>query len=165
MNRITLLLLLLVPLYSYKGDHKFYVSVTQVDYSSEKQTLQIISRIFIDDIEEALRERYDKSIELSAYPENNQIDIYLNKYITQKLNISVNSKKVSFTFIGKEYLNDLMLCYLEIKNIASLNSIEVSNKILMDLFEEQQNIIHVKKSKQRKSLLLRNGKDKDVLNF
>ncbi|MEW7291011.1 DUF6702 family protein [Aquimarina sp. 2304DJ70-9] len=145
--------------------HKFYVSVTQVDYNKEEQSLQIISRIFIDDIEEILKERYDSSIILDPTKEASEVDEFIKKYLTQKLEFIVNNEEVSFTFIGKEYEDDLMICYLEIENITSLETIQISNQVLMDLFEEQQNIVHVKKEKQRKSLILEKGRDKGMLKF
>ena len=53
MKRIFILLgiCILFLLSSFTGAHKFYVSVTNVAYSEEEASLQIISRIFIDDLE------------------------------------------------------------------------------------------------------------------
>ena len=93
------------------------------------------------------------------------VEEYIKKYVEQKLTITVNGEDRNFDFIGKEYENDLILCYLEIKNVSYLEEIKVSNKILMDLFEEQQNIIHVKKGKKRKSLILEKEKEDGVLKF
>ena len=67
--------------------------------------------------------------------------------------------------MGKEYDNDLVLCYLEAENVSSLETIEVSNLTLMDFFEEQQNLIHVKKGKKRKSLILEKERDNGMLKF
>ncbi len=145
--------------------HKFYVSVTQIDYNEEEHSLQIISRIFIDDIEDLLIERYDESIRIDKSEENPKVDEYLKKYFDQKLVLQVNKREVSFVFIGKEYEDDLVICYLEVENIHSLESLKVSNEILMDLFEEQQNIVHVKKENQRKSLILEKGKSNGLLKF
>ncbi len=145
--------------------HKFYVSVTQVDYNEEEKSLQIISRIFIDDIEEVLQERYDNSLLLNSNEETDKVDQYLGQYFKQKLKFTVNGKEVSFIFLGKEYEDDLVISYLEIENINSLDTIEISNEILMDLFEEQQNIVHVKKEDQRKSLILEDGRSTGVLKF
>ncbi|TPN81656.1 DUF6702 family protein [Aquimarina algicola] len=150
---------------SFTTVHKFYVSVTQIDYNEEQNALQMITRVFIDDIEELLKERYDTSISIDTKESDVKIDQYLNTYFNQKLSCIVNGQKVTFTFIGKEYEEDLMLCYLEIENINKLQSIEVSNEILMDVFEEQQNIIHVKKGKQRKSLILEKGNHSGLLKF
>ena len=53
------LLFLLLPLFAFTVAHKFYISVTNVGYSDKDKSLQITSRIFIDDMEKALMERYD----------------------------------------------------------------------------------------------------------
>ncbi len=156
---------MLITLSSFTTLHKFYVSVTQVEYNKEQQTLQIISRIFIDDIEDLLKERYSLSIDFDEKEKNSVIDKYLTTYLNQKLVFMVNGKKANFVFIGKEYEEDLMICYLEIENVSSLKTIEITNEVLMDLFEEQQNIIHVKKENQRKSLILEKENNIGLLKF
>ncbi len=167
MNKILLLFLFVVsvPLSSFTTTHKFYVSVTQVDYNAKQQSLQIVSRVFIDDIEELLKERYDKSTNLDKDEESPGVDKNLAIYLNQKLQFVVNGEEVSFKFLGKEYEDDLIICYLEIENITSLNTIEITNQVLMDLFEEQQNIVHVKKGNQRKSLILEKEKGVGMLKF
>ncbi len=156
---------LLISMSSFTVVHKFYVSVTQIEYNEQQKSLQIISRIFIDDIEKVLRSRYDETIELVSQKHEAKVDKYLGAYLNQKLIITVNGQEVVFNFIGKEYDNDLVLCYLEVENVPELKTISVSNKALMDFFEEQQNIIHVKKGENRKSLILQKEKDKGMLKF
>ncbi|KZS41281.1 hypothetical protein AWE51_23030 [Aquimarina aggregata] len=145
--------------------HKFYVSVTQIEHNKEQQTLQIISRVFIDDIEDLLKIRYDESLTIDTTKDDPKLDEYLKKYLDQKIKIKVNDKDIAFNFLGKEYEDDLMICYLEVQNISSLEEINISNEVLMDVFEEQQNIVHVKKENQRKSLILEKGKSEGLLNF
>lgn len=162
---LIILSVFLVSLSSFTALHKFYVSVTQIEYKEEEKSLQIISRIFVDDIEEVLRKRYDETIELVSNEQEERVDQYLTTYLKQKLSIIVNGEEVFFNFIGKEYDNDLVLCYLEVENVESLKTIVVSNQVLMDFFDDQQNIIHVKKQKKRKSLILEKEKDQGMLKF
>ena len=58
-------LILMLPLFAFTTMHKYYISVTQINYLQEKQSVQITSRIFIDDFEKLLRERYDENITLA----------------------------------------------------------------------------------------------------
>ncbi len=166
-KKITGLVILLFIISSYTTVHKFYVSVTQIDYNESKKSVEIISRIFIDDFEKLLKERYDESIELMNKDEEKEknIDYYINVYLAQKLKIEINGKPIKYTFLGKQYDNDIMLCYLEIEGINSFDEITIENKVLMEVFEEQQNIIHVKKGKTRKSLILERENDRGLLNF
>ncbi|RZS91948.1 DUF6702 family protein [Aquimarina brevivitae] len=159
-------LIVLVTLFtSFTVLHKFYVSVTQIEYDAEEESLQIISRIFIDDIEDLIQVRYDESIVLSPVKESEKVNAYVENYFSQKFELQVNGTPVDYTFLGKEYKEDMMICYLEVKNIKALHSITVKNLILTDLFEEQKNIVHLKKGEQRKSLMLESGNGSGMLKF
>ena len=82
MNLTKLLLLILVlPLCAFTTMHKYYISVTQIDYLQEKQSVQITSKIFIDDFENLLRERYDESATLEDNDESSSLDVYIYKYL------------------------------------------------------------------------------------
>ena len=160
-----LLLLLIFPLISATSAHKFYVSITKIEYVKEKKSLQIITKIFTDDIEDALQHRYDPSISLDTKKETEAADEYLQKYILQKLNIKVNGKPVQLNFIGKEYDVDMLVAYIEVTNVPNLKSIEIENKVLMEMFPEQQNIIHLKTTNSRKSLMLDKDESSGKLKF
>ncbi len=161
---VIIALLAIISLSSFTA-HKFYVSVMQIDYNKEEQSLQIISRVFIDDLEEVLRKRYDDTIRLEVDKETDGAEEYIQKYFNQKISFLINGKESSFTYLGKEYEDDLIIFYLEIENVNSFESLEISNQILMDLFEEQQNIVHVKKENNRKSLILEKRRDSGMLKF
>lgn len=145
--------------------HKFYVSITKIEYVKEKSSLQIITKIFIDDIEDALQQRFDPSISLDTKKETEAADEDLKKYILQKINIKVNGKPVQLNYIGKEYDTDMVVAYIEVKNVKDIKTIEIENKVLMDLFPEQQNIIHLKTPKNRRSLILDKDEPKGKLDF
>lgn len=160
-----LLVILVLPLFAYTTAHKFYVTVTQVNYIKEKQSVQIISRIFIDDFEELIRQRYDEDITLDASKEEMLIDFYIERYLQEKIQIKINDSIKKLVFIGKEYEDDIIYCYLEIENIKAIKSFEITNQILFDLFDEQQNIVRTNINSKNKSFILISQNDKGVLNF
>ncbi len=145
--------------------HKYYVSVTQIAFIKEKKSVQIISRIDVDDLEFTLRERYDKNIDLTTIAENPIVDDYIQRYLKQKLEIKINTKEVDFNFIGKDYDNDQIVCYLEIEDIASISTIEISNTLLFDLFQEQKNLIKLKINDQVNNLIFTYDDRNQYLNF
>ncbi len=157
--------LLVIPFFAFTSIHKYYISVTQVDYVSSQQAVQIITRVFIDDFEALLRERYDGSITLMTDNEAQTTDPYIKQYLSEKLKIKINGKPAKFTFIGKDYDTDIMRCYLEIENVSKITSIEITNRILFDKFENQQNIIKTKINDKQKSFILMKQKDAALLNF
>lgn len=150
---------------SFTTMHKFYVSVTQFDYIEDRGELQITSRIFIDDLEKLLRERYDESITLAGDDEPDTVDDQIGKYLSQKITVSINGEQKTFEFLGKEYEDDIAICYMEISGITSIETLEIGNSVLFEIFEEQQNIIKTKINSKRKSFILIKENDKGLLNF
>lgn len=164
MNMKIILLFVGLTLSSFTAVHKFYVSVTEIEYNEKAESLQIISRVFIDDFEDLLKKRYDQNI-LLGEEETAGVESYIKKYLEQKLQIEVNSDSVEINYLGKEYENDMVILYLEVLNVNEFRTIQVKNTVLMDLYEEQKNLIHVEYRKKIKSLILTSGNEADKLNF
>ncbi|MBU2950308.1 peptidase E [Tamlana agarivorans] len=160
-----LLLLLILPLCAFSSLHKYYISVTQIEYIEEKASVQIISRIFIDDFERLLRERYDDGITLAGENESPEADAYIGRYLSDKLKIHINGADMQLKFIGKAYEADVMKCYLEIEGVQSIQTFGITNRILFDVFEDQQNIIKTKINSKQKSFILYPQKDYYMLKF
>ncbi|GEQ87100.1 hypothetical protein ULMS_26080 [Patiriisocius marinistellae] len=145
--------------------HKFYVSITKIEYVKEKQSIQIITQLFTDDLEDALSERYGKDVHLDSSKETKADVALFEKYLLSKLTILVNGNPVKYNFIGHKYDIDQVKAYIEITGIEAVNSMEIENTILMDKFENQQNIIHFKTGTSRKSLVLDKENPKGLLKF
>jgi hypothetical protein len=150
---------------SFNTLHKYYVSITQIEFVKEQQSVQIISRIFIDDFESVLRKRYDENITLDRGDDETQIDDYIKKYLLTKIEISINNQEVIPNFIGKKYDDGIMHCYLEIENIKSIYTFQIKNKVLFDMFEDQKNVIRTNINNKNKTVVLTAQNDKGLLNF
>ncbi|WP_445385590.1 DUF6702 family protein [Robiginitalea sp. IMCC44478] len=158
---------LLVAVSVLSGLHKFYVSVTNVDYSEKDQAIQMISRVFIDDMEAVLLERYDFRARLATPNESAQANDYIEKYFKAKFKLTVNGKVKDYKFLGTRYENDLLICYMEVSGIekTALESVGIENEVLTDLFEEQKNLVHFNILGSKKSVVLIRGNNKGMLNF
>ena len=145
-------LLLITQIISHVEFHEYYVSTTEVDYIKEKNLMQITIRIFIDDFEEIVKQ---KNNNLKVAPDSNskKINEILNQYIFEKFKISVNDQELIYEFIGKEYKSDMIQAYYEAEINNIIKNISFENYILFDYFKNQQNIIHYKNDKFRKSFL------------
>ncbi len=155
---------LFIPLLSFTA-HKYYLSLTQIEYNKNDKSLQIIINVFMDDIEKALNEDYTIDLKLTTKEEHKESDLYFEKYLNEKLNFIVNEKNVDFVYLGKEYEGDLVYFYLEIPKVETPTSLELSNKILLEHFSEQQNVVKMKVGKKRRSKILNKENDKALLNF
>ena len=147
------LILLLIPLMSFSA-HKYYLSLTQINFSSKSKSVQIIINVFMDDIETALNKDYDIDLQLTTEKELKGNDVYFEKYLNEKLHFKVNTIDQKFNYIGKEYEGELVYFYLEIENINAVDQITISNKILVKHFPKQENLIKSKVGKVNKSVLL-----------
>lgn len=161
------LLVLLLPLFSFVNSHKFYLSSTEVDYSEKDKTFQVVSRYFIDDFENMLKERYSIVPQLTSEKEMENIDSYFNQYLHDHFFIKINGERIKLTFIGKEYDNDVVKVYMESEkiNIKSVRHIEIKNTTLFEMFDSQQNIVHVAINSISKSYNLYEGNEKAMLKF
>lgn len=157
--------MLLIPLLSFTVYHKFYLSVTDVNYREKDQAIQMISRYFVDDMEKLLIQRYGIQPKLMSNQELDDIDTYIERYLRDKFVIFINEKKVNWNFIGKQYDVDVMKVYLEIPDIAKdrFQSIGIESQVLYGVYPEQKNVVHIKVNDLKKSYVLIKESDKAEL--
>lgn len=146
--------------------HKFYVGVFQVNYAAEKKMLQITSRIFIDDLNNAMEKKYHKKTFVGTSKETQEdIDLF-KKYLSENFSIKVNGQLKTITFLSKEVeADDVLVCYSRIKDIEKFKTLEISNTILVDWNSEQQNITHISAFDTKKSVLFTQSSRKEVLKY
>lgn len=166
MKKIFALLLILVLASSFaKKDHETYLSVTEIEYKEDKNSLQIISRVFIDDLEDVLSKRYQQEISLSYKEDLEKNKAVMERYINKKLHITINGKKQPLKLLGSKFDADQIVMFIEGTNIQKFDKITVENLILTDLFDSQKNIVHVKKGEEIESMLLVKGNGSKTINF
>ncbi|MBW8243729.1 hypothetical protein K1F50_13035 [Muricauda oceani] len=165
--RMAILPLVMLLLLSFSSAHKYYVSVTNIAYSEDDKAFQVTSRVFIDDLDRLLKERYGIEAKLATPKESELADEYIEKYFRAKFAVELDGKRVQFNFLGKRYDTDVVICYLEIPNVklSETKSMSVQNEVLMDLFDDQQNVVHVKWDGNKKSFMLIRQNNKGMLNL
>ena len=145
--------------------HKYYLSLTQIEYNKDQKSLEIIINVFMDDIELAINKEYDVDLRLTTNQELEDVDSYFQKYLRENFRFLVNNELVNYNFIGKEYEGDLVYFYLEVNLRNSPVSLEIVNTILITYFEQQQNVIKFKNGSNRQSKILSKTTNKALLNF
>jgi hypothetical protein len=152
MNKFKLLLIIFCLGFS---SHKYYVSTSLFNFT-DTNSLQITIRLFKDDFKDALKKKYsinrvltDQVLIDSTFHSN------INNYFNSFLTVSFDGVKTKLNFLGLENKNEMFVFYLEIEKLPSFNVISLDNKLLFDLYSEQQNIIHVRKNGIKKSFISR----------
>ena len=158
----TIFILFLLPLFSFNL-HKIHVSLTNIVYKKESKTLQITTRVFIDDIENIINKKYGLKLEFDTEKETSETDKYLKKYFEENLKITLDNQEITLSYLGKEYDEDIVYVYFEMENIPDFKQIEVKNTVLFDLFDDQQNIIKIKDETTQKTFFLKPNHFKEIL--
>ncbi|MCG9972283.1 DUF6702 family protein [Christiangramia crocea] len=146
-------------------DHETYLSVTEIEYDREEQSLQIISRVFIDDFENVLSRRYQQEISLSYEKDLKANKDIISRYLNQKLKITVDGEGQKLKFLGSKFDADQIVLFIESSGVRDFKELRVENLILTDLFDSQKNIVHVKKGKTIESMLLMKGNGGKTVSF
>lgn len=157
-------LLLIVPFFAFTA-HKYYLSLTQIEYNSKNKSVEIIINVFIDDIETTLNKNYNKMFFLDTKKEPKNSDTYFFEYLKQNVKFKLDGTAYNFNYIGKEYDGDVVFFYLEIKDVASLKEIEINNTILLKHFPTQQNLVKSKVNNKHKSVLLTKKEQSSKLTY
>ncbi len=157
-------LLLVIPLMAF-ALHKYYISLTQIDYKPQEKSLHITMRLFIDDLEKSLSTNFKKEFKLGTSKELAKTNDFIAFYLNTHFIVRVNDTLRNYSFLGKEYENDVVYFYIEIDSISNIKNIAVQNNILIREFETQQNIIKLNINNQKKTMILNKSNDKDLLNF
>ncbi len=152
-----------LTLCSFTAVHKHYLSLTQLTYIEESKSLQLTTNIFADDLEMVLRERYNKEISLDEGKVDEVAENSLKSYVKDKLNVWINNQKIDFKFLGFEFQQDKIVCYLEAENVPKISTFDVSNEFLFDMFPKQQNVVKLIINDFEKSFLLIKDNSKEHL--
>ena len=145
--------------------HKFYVSVTQINFAQDKKAIQITSRIFIDDLNNALEKKHKKKFYIGSTKESEEEIQLMKNYFNENFSIKVNSKSKPTVFLDKEIEDDVIIVYHVIRDISKINSLEIKNTLLFDFLPEQQHIIHTQISGKKLSALLTFENREELLKY
>ncbi|MFK7920736.1 MAG: DUF6702 family protein [Bacteroidia bacterium] len=161
--RTALFFLLILALSGFV--HPFYFSLTQIDHNPETQSLEITLKLFTTDIEQALEANGTGRLNLGAEKELGEADRYIETYLRDHLELKTDGQLLEYEFLGKEVELDVVWCYVEVLSVPELKQLEIKNTLLIEMFEEQQNVVQIKVGNQKKSALLRKGSTTETIIF
>jgi hypothetical protein len=134
--------------------HKFYVSISQINYNPTTNSVEISLKLFTDDLENCVQSKTGKVIKINNEGTN---DEDIAHYLNQLFSIKINGKEHPINYLGKEIEYDVTWCYLEIKDIASISEISIRNEIFTHLLPDQKNLVQLKVGTLEESTILRKG--------
>jgi len=170
---ISLLFLMYVPTFNHyplKAQiHPIHLSVSDIEYNTKDKSLEIVHKIFIDDFEKILEASYKTRLHLATPKEHPDADKFVKDYLEKNFVLEINGKAQKLDFHGKfnNAQEDIFAIWIlaKIENVGQLKSVKLKNTILMDLYDDQDNFVHVKYLGQRKSMRFKGRSQEDEVEF
>ena len=127
--------------------HKFYLSNTTIEFNAQNRAIEITSKIFTDDLERVIAGKNNNN--QSLYPQTPEVFEMVKKYIGENLSLQITGRNVILNFLGYSVDNDMTTLFIE-GSYFEPNSVVVNNTILLDLYNDQQNIVELRWNGQSK---------------
>jgi hypothetical protein len=146
--------------------HPIHLSVTEVTYSEKDKAIQIMSRIFIDDLELSIQNQLKQPTLDLLDPKNGlTLDQMASGYLKEHLKVKLDGKLQTIILLGHEIEDVAVVFYIEIENVKRIKSLEVLNDVIMETHGDQSNIVHVTYKSPVKSVRLLREKPSEVFKF
>lgn len=146
-------------------EHKYYVSVTQIQYNKALNVLEFSARLFIDDFELALQNHFDKDFKIDENTSKETLNKYVESYVNLRMKIKQNSEVLQLRLLGFEFEADQLVAYFEVPLQKAGKRWEISNEFLTEIYPDQRNFVHFKYENQRESSVLHLRKTSDIFKF
>ena len=145
--------------------HQYFVSIYELQYNTEFKTVELSARIFTEDLESTMNKIGAGKLNLGEANEVEDADKILEKYFLEKIAVNVNGKDIEFKYLGKEQEKELTWLYFEGEGNGQFAEVEVENKSLSELTDQQTNITYVIRVDEDRTLLLNKSEWKQSVEF
>lgn len=133
--------------------HDFHSSFAEMYYNEKEKAFQVSLKLFSDDMENALTKFSKKRYLLGALGKDRSYDEVLVSYLEHKFRLvhKRKNKAVAIRYIGKEVGVESVTVYFEMPFEDRLQSYEIQNTIMFELFDDQVNIVLLQMAGRHKS--------------
>lgn len=154
--RILSLFLIIVALAPVAWAHRYHTSVTRLEYNATEHLVEITVQSFADDVEAALSKANGAagSVQLDSTAKTNAL---LLDYLRTVVQLRNGVEGLQLEWVGMELKGHSVWFYLQAKTSAGLSQLNLSNRLLFDLFTDQLNIVNVFSNGKKASLVFKRG--------
>lgn len=118
--------------------HPIHISVTEIEFNEKTKSLEIITRIFTDDLELSVRKQINEPELDLLNPKNGKTtEELVESYLREHFKIKLDGKLQAMSYLGHEQEGFALVCYFEIENVKKFNTIEVFNDVIMETHDDQ----------------------------
>lgn len=158
------LFVLLIP-YVNGSNHAFHLTVTEISHNQQKQRLEVVQKIFLDDFEDALKQWSGQKVDIINPTDQVALTVLMGEYIAANFMLEADGELLAGSYLGAEMDGDVMYCYSSFEVAEIPDTIKVENTLLIEKFPDQANLVHVTLSDETKSLNLSKEETEGTLEF
>lgn len=152
MKKIFLLFtFLLTFLVSAKPIHPYHVGSVEINYNAKTKTFEISAKFFLDDLENSLNAKYNKTLHFGEEKSKAGLDQALENYFAEYFKLKSNNKFQKINYLGFEEDKESVNVYLESEATEMPKKVETAVSLLYSFFDDQMNIVHIIVNGERKS--------------
>ena len=141
--------------------HPIHISVSEVELKGEEINWSV--RIYKDDL---LRGVYGKLKDISVLDDHEKVSKDILSYISKNIIIEFNGAPLKWSLVDLQ--PDPEAIWVTVKtSLPELNgtSFTVRNRVLMEIYKDQKNVVHFNCSTGNKNLVFEKGDDQKVISF
>ena len=122
--------------------HPMYVSYTNMDIDRQKGSIELSIKMFTDDLETILHNKYDIDGWIGTPAEHRDGRRRLEEYVNERFSIVVNhGEKINLITDSMIINDDSMWFYMKGTAKQTIRQIEIDNRLLTDFFSSQNNLM------------------------
>lgn len=123
--------------------HTYHFAVVQVDHNTQSRRLEFVVTLHADDLEEALRRRTGRAIEIDR---TKDAEALVQAYVRDKLELrGPDSKAATLRWVGMEVKLHFVTAYLEAPAPARTERLTARADFFFDLFADQVNTLRLRR--------------------
>ncbi|MGI9077081.1 MAG: DUF6702 family protein [Gemmatimonadaceae bacterium] len=134
--------------------HPLHTTLTEITFSPREQRIQVMLRVFADDLGTAVA----AFAKVKQGSDHEVPDRASYAYLTHAVALAERGgRRLPLEWCGTKRTADLVWICLRAKSARGLGALEVHNRVLFDLHDDQINIVQVTDGRRRHSLLFTKG--------
>ena len=124
--------------------HPVHVSYTNVEYDAQSKEFKMLFKIFVDDFDKVLQQKYHVSLELQAGKKKSGYQEYITKYINEHFKSFADNKDITnnkLKFSHSEVREKAIWLYYNCRYNGKSANFEIWNSLMTDLYRDQTNLL------------------------
>jgi hypothetical protein len=145
--------------------HPYHVSIAEIHQNPESGKLEITIQAIPEDLIKVLQEQSVNKLHIGEARESQLADSLLAGYLKANFLLRANERAIDVYYLGKEVFPDAFWCYLESDSLSEMNTLQITNTILIELNPTQMNIVHIFIGKEKRTAYLNHDMQSKVVNI